>query len=97
LVFSDRRRRECAASIDGRIISRGVRAFAMGISQLPHGTLVSDVDFEGVRANAPYVTPVPGGVEPMTVTMLIQNKIEASDRAASGRLRRSRQQVAVSA
>jgi methylenetetrahydrofolate dehydrogenase (NADP+)/methenyltetrahydrofolate cyclohydrolase len=44
---------------------------------------VGDVDFEGVRQKASYITPVPGGVGPMTVTMLLFNTINSAERAAS--------------
>jgi len=45
--------------------------------------LVGDVDFEGVRQKAPYITPVPGGVGPMTVTMLLENTVAAAERSES--------------
>ena len=51
------------------------------------GRLVGDVDFEGVRRKASYITPVPGGVGPMTVTMLLENTVAAAERAiASAKL-----------
>jgi methylenetetrahydrofolate dehydrogenase (NADP+)/methenyltetrahydrofolate cyclohydrolase len=51
------------------------------------GRLVGDVDFEGVRRKASYITPVPGGVGPMTVTMLLENTVAAAERAtASARM-----------
>ena len=43
---------------------------------------MGDVDFEAVREKASYITPVPGGVGPMTVTMLIWNTVEAAERHA---------------
>jgi methylenetetrahydrofolate dehydrogenase (NADP+)/methenyltetrahydrofolate cyclohydrolase len=52
------------------------------INRLADGRLVGDVDFEGVRRKASYITPVPGGVGPMTVTMLLENTISAAERAA---------------
>jgi methylenetetrahydrofolate dehydrogenase (NADP+)/methenyltetrahydrofolate cyclohydrolase len=45
--------------------------------------LVRDVDFEGVRRKASYITPVPGGVGPMTVTMLLENTVAAAERATA--------------
>ena len=80
-----------------QMVKTGAVVIDVGINRLPDGSLVGDVDFEGVREKASYITPVPGGVGPMTVTMLIHNTIEAADRAASGRLRRLRQPVAVPA
>jgi methylenetetrahydrofolate dehydrogenase (NADP+)/methenyltetrahydrofolate cyclohydrolase len=47
------------------------------------GRLVGDVDFEGVRRKASYITPVPGGVGPMTVTMLLENTVAAAERATT--------------
>jgi methylenetetrahydrofolate dehydrogenase (NADP+)/methenyltetrahydrofolate cyclohydrolase len=54
----------------------------VGINRLPTGRLVGDVDFEGVSHKASYITPVPGGVGPMTVTMLLVNTITSAERAA---------------
>jgi methylenetetrahydrofolate dehydrogenase (NADP+)/methenyltetrahydrofolate cyclohydrolase len=54
----------------------------VGINFLPDGRLVGDVDFEGVKQKASYITPVPGGVGPMTVTMLLENTIGAAERAS---------------
>jgi methylenetetrahydrofolate dehydrogenase (NADP+)/methenyltetrahydrofolate cyclohydrolase len=53
----------------------------VGINRLPDGRLVGDVDFEGVRRKAGYITPVPGGVGPMTVTMLLVNTIASAERS----------------
>ncbi len=47
------------------------------------GRLVGDVEFEGVRRKASYITPVPGGVGPMTVTMLLENTVAAAERATA--------------
>jgi len=52
----------------------------VGINRLPNGKIVGDVDFEGVSQKASYITPVPGGVGPMTVTMLLANTITAAQR-----------------
>ena len=49
---------------------------------LPDGKLVGDVDFEGVRQKASYISPVPGGVGPMTVTMLVHNTVQSAVRMA---------------
>jgi len=54
----------------------------VGINRLPDGSLVGDVDFEGVKEKAAAITPVPGGVGPMTVTMLLDNTVSAAERAA---------------
>jgi len=47
------------------------------------GKLCGDVDFEGVEKVASFITPVPGGVGPMTITMLLVNTLEAAERSAS--------------
>ena len=52
----------------------------VGINRLPDGRLVGDVDFEGVSRKASSITPVPGGVGPMTVTMLLVNTMSAARR-----------------
>jgi len=75
-----------AAGVPRLILPQMVRTGAVvidvGINRLPDGRLVGDVDFEGVRQKASYITPVPGGVGPMTVTMLLDNTISAAERAA---------------
>jgi methylenetetrahydrofolate dehydrogenase (NADP+) / methenyltetrahydrofolate cyclohydrolase len=71
-----------------QMIKHGAVVIDVGINRLPDGKLVGDVDFEGVRQKASYITPVPGGVGPMTVTMLLDNTVAAAERraaAASGR------------
>ena len=55
-------------------------SFTLAAHGRPDGTVVGDVDFEGVRKKAAYITPVPGGVGPMTVTMLLHNTIVAAER-----------------
>jgi methylenetetrahydrofolate dehydrogenase (NADP+)/methenyltetrahydrofolate cyclohydrolase len=47
------------------------------------GKLCGDVDFEGVKQVAGYITPVPGGVGPMTITMLLVNTLESAQHALS--------------
>jgi len=74
-----------AAGVPNLILPQMVRTGAVvidvGINRLADGRLVGDVDFEGVRRKASYITPVPGGVGPMTVTMLLENTISAAERA----------------
>lgn len=73
-----------AAGKPNLIIPQMVRTAAVvidvGINRLANGKLVGDVDFEGVSRKASYITPVPGGVGPMTVTMLLTNTISAAER-----------------
>jgi methylenetetrahydrofolate dehydrogenase (NADP+)/methenyltetrahydrofolate cyclohydrolase len=63
-----------------QMVKTGAVVIDVGINRLPDGRLVGDVDFEGVRQKASYITPVPGGVGPMTVTMLLCNTVEAAER-----------------
>ncbi|RTL48642.1 MAG: hypothetical protein EKK46_15565, partial [Rhodocyclaceae bacterium] len=49
------------------------------INRLPDGRIVGDVDFEGVKEKASWITPVPGGAGPMTVTMLIENTLRSAE------------------
>jgi methylenetetrahydrofolate dehydrogenase (NADP+) / methenyltetrahydrofolate cyclohydrolase len=64
-----------------QMVKTGAVVIDVGINRLPDGRLVGDVDFEGVRAKASHITPVPGGVGPMTVTMLLVNTIASAERA----------------
>jgi methylenetetrahydrofolate dehydrogenase (NADP+)/methenyltetrahydrofolate cyclohydrolase len=63
-----------------QMVKTGAVVVDVGITRLPNGRLVGDVDFEGVRQKASYITPVPGGVGPMTVTMLLVNTIASAER-----------------
>ena len=63
------------------MVRSGAVVIDVGINRLPDGRLVGDVDFEGVREKASYITPVPGGVGPMTVTMLLDNTIASAERS----------------
>jgi len=69
--------------ITAPMVKTGAVVIDVGINRLPDGRLVGDVDFDGVREKASHITPVPGGVGPMTVTMLIWNTVEAAERDAS--------------
>ncbi len=64
------------------MVKTGAVVIDVGINRLPDGRLVGDVDFEAVSQKASYISPVPGGVGPMTVTMLLVNTIKAAQRAA---------------
>jgi methylenetetrahydrofolate dehydrogenase (NADP+)/methenyltetrahydrofolate cyclohydrolase len=66
--------------ITAPMVKRGAVVIDVGINRLADGRLVGDVDFDGVRQKASHITPVPGGVGPMTVTMLICNTIAAAER-----------------
>lgn len=61
-------------------IKPGAVIIDVGINRLEDGTLTGDVDYESVKHKAGYITPVPGGVGPMTITMLLRNTITACKR-----------------
>jgi methylenetetrahydrofolate dehydrogenase (NADP+)/methenyltetrahydrofolate cyclohydrolase len=67
-----------------QMVRTGAVVIDVGINRLPDGRLVGDVDFEGVRQKASHITPVPGGVGPMTVTMLLYNTVASAERGAPG-------------
>lgn len=64
------------------MVKPGAAVIDIGINRLPDGKLCGDVDFEAVRERAGWITPVPGGVGPMTVAMVITNAISAASRVA---------------
>ncbi|MBI5436133.1 MAG: bifunctional methylenetetrahydrofolate dehydrogenase/methenyltetrahydrofolate cyclohydrolase FolD [Nitrosomonadales bacterium] len=68
--------------ITGDMIKPGAAVIDVGINRLPNGKLVGDVDFDSAKEVAGYLTPVPGGVGPMTITMLVANTVEAAERSA---------------
>ncbi|MGH7310630.1 MAG: bifunctional 5,10-methylenetetrahydrofolate dehydrogenase/5,10-methenyltetrahydrofolate cyclohydrolase, partial [Candidatus Rokuibacteriota bacterium] len=68
------------ATITGDMVKPGAWVIDVGINRLPTGKLVGDVDFASVAARAHAVTPVPGGVGPMTVAMLMKNTLRAAER-----------------
>ena len=74
-----------AAGVPGLIVPQmvktGVVVIDVGINRLPDGRLVGDVDFEGVRKKASLISPVPGGVGPMTITMLLHNTLISAERS----------------
>jgi methylenetetrahydrofolate dehydrogenase (NADP+)/methenyltetrahydrofolate cyclohydrolase len=63
--------------VKGAWIKPGAVVLDVGINRLPSGKVVGDVDFASASQVASYITPVPGGVGPMTIAMLIQNTLEA--------------------
>ena len=65
--------------IPGEWIKPGAVVIDVGINRLPSGQLVGDVEFGVAEQRASYITPVPGGVGPMTVATLMQNTLQACD------------------
>ncbi len=61
------------------MVKPGAVVIDVGINRLPDGKLCGDVDYDSVEPIASYITPVPGGVGPMTITMLMQNTLRAAD------------------
>jgi len=68
--------------IPGAWVKPGAVVIDVGINRLPNGRLVGDVEFEAARERAGWITPVPGGVGPMTVAMLLANTVTAAARGA---------------
>ena len=62
------------------MVKPGAVVLDVGMNRNDEGTLCGDVDFDGVSQVAGYITPVPGGVGPMTITMLLVNTLEAAER-----------------
>lgn len=71
--------------IVSQMVKTGAVVIDVGINRLPDGRLVGDVDFAGVAEKASRITPVPGGVGPMTVTMLLVNTIASAERRGDER------------
>ena len=71
--------------IDGSMIKPGAIVIDVGINRGADGKLCGDVDFDSVIQVASAVTPVPGGVGPMTIAMLLVNTLEAAERAQQNR------------
>jgi methylenetetrahydrofolate dehydrogenase (NADP+)/methenyltetrahydrofolate cyclohydrolase len=68
--------------VTGDMIKPGAVVIDVGISRLPDGRLVGDVDYASATRVAGAITPVPGGVGPMTIAMLLVNTLEAAERGA---------------
>ena len=64
------------------MVKPGAVVLDVGMNRNDEGKLCGDVDFAGVKEVAGYITPVPGGVGPMTITMLLVNTLEAAERVA---------------
>lgn len=75
----------CAAGhpglITGDMVKEGVVVVDVGINRIADGSVIGDVDFDSVAAKARYLSPVPGGVGPMTVAVLITNTVRAAERS----------------
>jgi methylenetetrahydrofolate dehydrogenase (NADP+)/methenyltetrahydrofolate cyclohydrolase len=77
-----------ARMLTGDMVKPGATVIDVGINRLPAeqgGKLCGDVDFDSASAVAGLITPVPGGVGPMTITMLLANTLESAERVASAK------------
>jgi methylenetetrahydrofolate dehydrogenase (NADP+)/methenyltetrahydrofolate cyclohydrolase len=68
-----------AGLVDGRMVKPGAAVVDVGVNRTAAGVLVGDVDQASVAARAGFLTPVPGGVGPMTVAMLMENTVRAAE------------------
>ncbi|MBZ7954897.1 bifunctional methylenetetrahydrofolate dehydrogenase/methenyltetrahydrofolate cyclohydrolase FolD [Campylobacter molothri] len=73
----------CVNLLRSDMVKEGVIVIDVGINRLENGKIVGDVDFENVSRKASFITPVPGGVGPMTIAMLLENTV----RSAKNRLK----------
>ncbi len=71
-----------AGLVTADMIKDGAAVIDVGMNRLPSGKLAGDVAFDEVKEKAGYLTPVPGGVGPMTITMLLANTLTAAERSA---------------
>ena len=70
--------------IHGDMVKQGAVVIDVGVNRV-EGKLVGDVDFEAAKGKAAYITPVPGGVGPMTIAMLMKNTLLAAKQVSEGR------------
>lgn len=66
--------------VTAEMVKAGAAVIDVGINRLADGSLVGDVDFKDVSEKAGWITPVPGGVGPMTIAMLLKNTLESAKR-----------------
>ena len=71
-----------ARMITGDMIKPGAAVIDVGMNRPPDGKLCGDVDFDSAKEVAGWITPVPGGVGPMTITMLVASTVQAAERSA---------------
>ncbi|WP_226679938.1 bifunctional methylenetetrahydrofolate dehydrogenase/methenyltetrahydrofolate cyclohydrolase FolD [Sutcliffiella horikoshii] len=72
-----------AKLIGPEYVKEGAIVIDVGVNRLETGKLCGDVDFESVKKKASFITPVPGGVGPMTITMLLHNTLQSAQNQAS--------------
>ncbi|WP_024955596.1 bifunctional methylenetetrahydrofolate dehydrogenase/methenyltetrahydrofolate cyclohydrolase FolD [Sulfurospirillum arcachonense] len=69
-----------ANMVTADMVKKGAIVIDVGINRLENGKLTGDVDFDSVASKCSYITPVPGGVGPMTIAMLLQNTVTSAKR-----------------
>ncbi len=74
-----------AGFVPGEWVRPGAAVFDVGINRGPDGKLVGDVEFETAARRAGWITPVPGGLGPMTIAMLLSNTLDAANLRSGGR------------
>ncbi len=74
-----------AGFVPGEWVRPGAAVFDVGINRGPDGKLVGDVEFEAAARRAGWITPVPGGLGPMTIAMLLSNTLDAANLRLGGR------------
>jgi methylenetetrahydrofolate dehydrogenase (NADP+)/methenyltetrahydrofolate cyclohydrolase len=74
-----------AKFVTADMVREGAVVIDVGVNRLSDGTFVGDVDFGPVSQKAGWISPVPGGVGPMTITMLLYNTVEAAKRFAASK------------
>ena len=60
------------------MVKKGATIIDVGINRMEDGKLLGDTDFENIKDKVSYITPVPGGVGPMTIAMLMHNVVKAA-------------------
>ena len=60
------------------MVKKGATVIDVGINRMDDGKLLGDTDFENIKDKVSYITPVPGGVGPMTIAMLMHNVVKAA-------------------
>ena len=73
-----------AKEIKADMVRDGAVVIDVGISEV-EGRIIGDVDFDNVKEKASHITPVPGGVGPMTVAMVLNNTLEAAEKQMEAR------------
>ena len=72
-----------AKMVTGDMIKSGAAVIDVGMNRTPEGKLCGDVDFDSAKEVAGWITPVPGGVGPMTITMLVANTVQSAERSSN--------------